>query len=386
MLRVIGTREVGGLFPKWGTLALRRVKTGRQEELRDRYSRSLQSSFFLKSVPPGDYEPMFVMATLPDAFGTNVANAEFPKGFRFKVEAGQLTDLGTLYYVRPYAPPQTGLYRFIHAGDRDLAGNSSFMLVQEQAEKLLESPIGWTRIPADAAPVNLTSRIKHLSMYLSGRARAPDGSMLFGELFGQVARRSSKGEWTWEETGLPATILGVAETTDGNLYAVAEHSTLVRRDTSGKWQRIPVPTLGAMPCFISAEPDGSVFTVWEDRNAITVLSYRPQDESPWKLRIKIPLEDLPPYAYAMRRCGVLVSQPKLVVVDYGMSRSGTKFGYHVLDRESVIWTPYRHEEFQGDVGLLQDGTLYSLAAGSRDRTSRSRTTSARTRSGASWAR
>jgi hypothetical protein len=363
MLRVIGTREVGGLFPKWGMLALRRVKTGKQqEELHDRYSRGLQSSVFMESIPPGDYEPMFLMSTLPDAFGTNLASADFPEGFRFKVQEGQLTDLGTLYYVRPYAPPQTDHYRFIQAEDGDFARNTQFMLETEQAEKLLASRQGWSSVPAAAQSASLTTRIRHLSLYLAGRTTAPDGTMLFGELFGQVARRSPDGIWTWEETGLPETILGAAETADGNLYAVAEHSTLVHRNAPGKWQRIPVPVPGALPCFAAAEPDGSLFTAWEDRNAITVLSYHPQTESPWKLRIKIPLE--PPdirAVGAMRRCRVLVSQPKWVVVDYGFSPSGTKFGYHVLDREKVIWTPYRHEEFQGDVGLFHDGTLYSLA-------------------------
>jgi len=259
---------------------------------------------FVESLAPGDYTLVSLGAFASGGFGDLVGSADFPRGFRFTVQAGRLTDLGTLYYVAPYGLSPEVPFRFAQAGDRDLARNSSFMLEPAQAEPLLASPsLGWTRIPADTAPGNLKGDTRHLSMNLAGRARAPDGSLLFGELFGQVARRSRDGEWTWEDTGLAESIQAVVETTDGKLYASAEHSTLVRRDSPGHWQRIPVPVAGALPCFLATEPDGSLFTAWEDVNAITVLSYQPKDASPWRLRIRIPLEAWPGAFSPMRRCG-----------------------------------------------------------------------------------
>jgi hypothetical protein len=361
MLRVINSRYIGA-FQKWETLTLHPVKAPpqRKKELQDRFGGSLQSSMFVESLAPGEYTVLSLGAFAPGGFGDQVASADFPKGFRFKVEAGRLTDLGTLYYVSPYGLQPAGPFRFTHAGDRDLARHASFMLDPAQAENLLKSPLGWMRIPADTEPANLKLETRRLSMNLAGRARTADGSLLFGELFGQVAQRSSGGEWTWEDTGLAETMQAVVEATDGTRYAVAEHSTLVRRDSPGHWQRIPVPTPGALPCFISAEADGSLFTAWEDFNAITVLSYQPRDASPWRLRIRIPLEAWPKGSSPIRRCAVLVSEPRLVVVDQGSSKSGARYGYHVLDKAKVSWTAYRREDFQGCVGLLKDGTMFSL--------------------------
>jgi hypothetical protein len=362
MMRLIGTRTIGS-FPKWEMLTLHKVKAPpqRKTELHDRFSASLQSTVFMESLPPGDYTPLSLGAFASGGFSDLIASADFPKGYRFTVEAGRLTDLGTLYYVAPYELVPVGSFRLIQAGDHDFARNASFMLEPERAQSLLQSPLGWARIPADTEPGNLKPQTRHLSMNFGGRARTADGSVLFGESFGQIARRTAGGQWTWEETGVVGNIQAAVETPDGKAYAVAEHSTLVRRDSPGHWERIAVPVAGALPCFISVEPDGSLFTAWEDLNAITVLSYQPADATPWRLRIRIPLEGWPKATNPIRRCAVLVSQPKMMVLDYAYSNSGIKFGYHVLDRVSSTWMAYRREDFQGWVGMFPDGTVYSLA-------------------------
>src|SRR5690349_2660866 len=109
MLRVINSRPIGG-FPKWETLTLHPVKAPpqRKKDLHDRFSRTLQSSMFVESLPPGEYTLLSLGAFAPGGFGDQVGMADFPKGYRFTVEAGRLTDLGTLYYVSPYSLAPAG--------------------------------------------------------------------------------------------------------------------------------------------------------------------------------------------------------------------------------------------------------------------------------------
>ena len=117
MMRVITTRTIGS-FPKWETLTLHDVKAPpqRKKELRDRFSASMQSSVFAESLRPGEYTALSLGAYAPGGFGDEIASADFPKGYRFKVEAGRLTDLGTLYYVAPYGLLPAGPFRLIQAG------------------------------------------------------------------------------------------------------------------------------------------------------------------------------------------------------------------------------------------------------------------------------
>ena len=360
MMRMIATRNVSDHFAKWNTLVVRKVNTRTPEDLRDRYARGPQNSFFMDALPPGEYEVLHLQASIPDAFGNLIETADFPKGFRFRVQAGRLTDLGTFYFVRPYAPVKTGLYKLVRAAEGDLARRASFMLPPDQAEALLAAPLGWTSTAAGSEPENLTSRIKHMSMFMAGRQRTADGGMLFGEMFGQIARRDRNGTWTWEETGFADTISAAVEAADGQLFAIAEHSTLLRRDGPGQWRTIQVPIAGALPCFISAEPDGSLFTIWENRNAIVVLSYRHGNESPWEERFRIPIEPLSKYSVvSLQRCMVLASDPLVMVIDQTPSRSGMKFRFHFLNKASRTWTRYQGPEMQGGFGLFRDGTLYA---------------------------
>jgi photosystem II stability/assembly factor-like uncharacterized protein len=360
MMRIIATRDVAMNTQKWQRLRLREVQTRESYTLANVFFGRTTSSYFRQSLPAGDYELSNVESGTSGGPASFEASARFPDGFRFSVIAGRLTDLGTLFYVRPYSPADTSRFDWIYAADTDFARHTKYLLAAGEAESLLFAPLGWTTIPRGSDRSRLDERMKRMSMALAGRASTADGGLMFGELFGQVVRRSRDGNWIWEETGAAETIAAAVEGTDEKWWAVAENSTLLRRDAPGKWQRVEVPIANATPCFVSPEIDGALTTIWETRTSIVMFNYQPKDKSPWTERRRI--ESANSWLGAgVGYCSVLPSIPYFTIVTSVLGFTSPKYTFDVFNRTTGEWQRYPQIKVYGAVGTFTDGSIYAIA-------------------------
>jgi len=369
-LRIISNRPVSNYSARWGVLVVRNLKTGKKLRLVDRYSGRPHHTYFVESLPTGDYQA-FALESHGDYQvtyrGTEamVATTEFPSDLRFRIEAGRLTNLATLAFVRPYYPADTKLFMGIALPDADLPRRVAYLLPADKVAALIVEPLGWTTIPETMRAERLTTRIRQASMFLAGFARSSDGARWVGEHFGQVARRSRQGEWTWEDTGTVETIAGLAETPDGTLYAAAENATVLRRKDSGRWERIDVPYRGEIACLFESQPDGSLLMAWENRESIAVLRYSPGASSPWKLLRTIEFSPALVNTH-IRRCVALPVASKLLLIQQSPPLTKGESAMYVLDRATDRWSDYPSFILRGATGALPDGSLFALTGPTTD--------------------
>jgi hypothetical protein len=345
-------------------LVVRNIKGGRKYRLVDRYYGRPHSTYFVESLPAGEYQ-VFGIETFGEAQvvwnGTKqmVGKLEFPREMRFRIEADRLTNLETLTYIRPYYPADTLSYQWIVTPDADLPRRVAYLLDPDKAAALIAAPLGWTSIHDRMRIENLTTRTKEASLFLAGLSRTANGGRVVGENFGQVAWRSPQGSWSWEDTGDAGIISGVVEAADRTLYAVAENATLLRRDTGGQWQRIDMPYPGEITCSLEAEPDGSLLMAWENRSSIVVIRYLPGNPSPWKVLRTI---EFSPSLVNMhiRRCVAFQTKASLMIVQETPPLTKGESSLNVMDRATGQWSHYPAFKLEGPTAALPDGSLMSL--------------------------
>ena len=270
MARIVANRSVTQFFNKWQVMVVRNVATRKKHRLVDRSPRASVQSVFVQALPPGQYEVLEVGAQNYGGMFSVVESADFnPKLFTFAVEAKRATNLGSLVYLRPYNPLATPLFRWVFQADPQLPSQIAYLLDDAGKSALSGELLGWGVEGVERG--RLTPAVKHLSMMLAGRVAMPDGSMIFGENFGQIATRDPSGHWSWEETGIIDPIQAATQTPDGTMYAVADNSVLLMREPGGAWQRLDVPLSGALPRFLYTDQVRGLTTVWEQDEGVTVL-------------------------------------------------------------------------------------------------------------------
>ena len=108
-LRVVSNRPVFSHAARWTVLVVRNTRSGKKFRLVDRYYNRPHSTYFVESLPPGDYQA-FGIETFGEAQvvwnGTKqmVGKLEFPREMRFRIEEGRLTNLETLTTVTLWQP------------------------------------------------------------------------------------------------------------------------------------------------------------------------------------------------------------------------------------------------------------------------------------------
>lgn len=241
-------------------------------------------SYFIQSLPPGEYTALqlgtsgYEYGMLKDFWVTFD-----PSGaWTFKVEAGRMTNLGTIIHLMPQGREVEDRYRWVHFPDPNLPQRSAYFFNPDDYPQLLSSQLGWTSIPSDVAASTLRSWERQLSLKLGGGAPAADGGRLFGEIMGQVAWRRADGSWAWEDTGTIESIAMAAETADGVRYAFGHSSQMLRKFGPNDWRRVTVPFDGAEPCYVEAQPQGGLLTVWDRDESIAVLRYQHGADPEWQ--------------------------------------------------------------------------------------------------------
>jgi len=378
MMRLITNREMSQASPKWDKFYIHDLKTGKAYTLHDLYEYGHHATFVM-SLPPGEYQADGLRVGDPvwQSLGEFGEVGMTPAGaWRFKVETGRMTNLGSLLFVQMYRAEQprdvyggrqTRLrYHWVHIPDENLPQRSAFLFHEDDYPSVLSKSLGWTTIASDASPKSLPPEFKRVTMALSGGTPTVAGGILFGEHFGQIAWRHVDGKWTWEDTGTVESILFAADSPDGTRYAAAEGSILLQRLGTGEWRRIPLELEDATPRMLYAFGDGSLLTVWEQFRKSTALRYRPGKDPAWTREWEMPAP-----SGKLRRslgyCNAMLS-PRGIVYSTEMFGFGLKtYKLAVWDFLADKWA-LSDPDFKGSIAMMPDGALYSMTGGASNQT------------------
>jgi hypothetical protein len=359
MARIVANRSVGEYFSKWQGMIVRNVATKKRHRLVDRSPRASVQSVFAAALPPGRYEVLEVGAENMSGMGGWMwirEGAKFdPKLFTFTIEAKRATNLGSIIYLRPYFPLNTRVFRWTFEPDPALPAQIAYLLDDAGKAVLDGESLGWSN--EGVARAGLTPDVKHLSMVLAGRVPLTDGPMLFGENFGQIAKRDASGNWTWEETGVFDTIQAATQTPDGTMYAVADNSLLLMRESGGSWHRLDVPLAGALPRYLGVDQVHGLFTVWEQDQGVTVLVASDAKKPTWTTTktIKPGIQ----FGGGPVRSFVMPLQNQIVVAVSTAKLFASQYDLHIFDLVKKEWTVKELRAY-GPISALPDGTLYSM--------------------------
>lgn len=379
MLRLIANRRLSRFSVKWDKFAVHNLKSGKKYELKDLYGLGHHATFVV-SLPVGDYQADEVRVGDPvwQSLGEYGSAGFAPGAWRFKVEPGRMTNLGSIFYLEAFAieepPPSTPRaqyktlsFRLVHMPDDTLPQRSSHLFHPDDHPAVLSKSLGWTSIAPGSSSATL-AQFKRMTLSLSGATRATAGGILFGEHFGQIAWRHPDGKWSWEDTGTIESILFAADSPNGTRYAVAEGSVLLQRARPGEWTRIPVALEDATPRMLYAFADGSLLTVWEQFQKFTALRYRPGADPSWTTEWEMPA----PRGKVAKMLGYCRSELSPAGVVASSEIFGAFGGIHtkkvaLLDFTTGKWT-HSETDVHGSAAILPDGTIYSLTGGNDNQT------------------
>lgn len=236
--------RVSTYFSQWTRLRVKNLETSDLTSLSNRSDSIENHSLFVGALPAGTYEIHSVessasgMATL-----TSFADASdaFPG---FAVAAGQLTDLGTIAFIRKHYPVDSREFRWGIAPEASFDRQAILRRLNPALrDQLSVRPVlGWSDGDRLRARRKTHDQFLGLTMRAASPVLQPDGSALFGESFGQIAVRSAQGTWSFLQTPTSQPIRSLHVSRGGELYAGSDNGLLmVRRTATGNWESIALP-------------------------------------------------------------------------------------------------------------------------------------------------
>jgi len=284
-LKITSNRPaVSTFFVKWSTLRVKNVATQETTAILERSDSSAGHALFVQPLPAGEYQ---VEAVGNQASGWMTITEGARAGQvlpRFRIEPRRLTDLGTLVYVRRHYPINSSLFRWAQQDSpHDRTG------VMRQLDPALASvlsaqtTLGWN----EGLQLQLLQLAYDESRRRTLRAASPllrpDGSLLLGESFGQIAVRSPAGLWTWIQTPTALPIRAVHQDLAGALFAGSDDGLLLVRQAHGTaWQAVDLPASDASVVHIGQLPGTEqLLVVLQTRDRFVALAGVPGQLGQW---------------------------------------------------------------------------------------------------------
>lgn len=354
------------LFPKWERLIIKDTATGAEhiafDGLRWRSNRSL----FVIALPEGDYILDKLENFENTQIGTNLtskawSSAKLGRGIgKFRIQAGKVTNLGMMAFVRRnLGDDRQYLVDFLPAKpefDRTLD-----LLDPNVAAVAKGGTLNWTtETETEQAPLKRGMAYGR-SFYLNAPDHAKDGSVYFGEAFGQIARRDPSGKWTWLQTRGASPILSVSVFDDGSILAGSEQGFLFfKRAKEEKWRTIPFPRKDVFVRFVGALPGIGFVAVAHDKGNVFVMSTPDLEAPTWSELSRMPLEVNTPPMYSPFKTWINGSRMTIATVEpTGFSR---KLMFYEFDAKSKVWRTIPVTQGFHDFGVSPSGSLYGLSA------------------------
>ena len=244
-VKIAGNRpQVSIYFKKWNTLVVRNENLQENFSLYDRSDWAASHALFVDSLPAGTYSVREIKSeggnlAVELSSNTKVSDA-FPT---FTVAAGRMTDLGTIAYIRAHQPAGTRQYRWGQVHSPVDRPNELRQLAPAVAALVGAEPsLGWEADERLRGLQQGFDSMRSISMQVNSPARLPDGTMLFGEAFGQIAVRSPNRAWHYIQTPTALRIRAIHAAPDGALLAGSDDGVLLaRRAGQTDWESLALP-------------------------------------------------------------------------------------------------------------------------------------------------
>jgi hypothetical protein len=325
---------VGTFFGKWHFLRVRNLESQEIITIGNRADSSAEHSLFVQGLSSGTYQLESVNNMASGAM-TLTQSAKATEIFpTFKIADGQLTDLGALAYVRKHYPINTNLFRW-----GQVESPLDRQAVLRQLDPALATQLKARPVISWDAGDQIRSRraVYDESRVMTMRALSPtpqaNGSLLFGESFGQIAIRSASGVWRWLQTSTALPIRAIHVGGDGAIYAGSDDGVLlIRRTADAAWEPIQLPVNDASVIDIGYLPGSAeLLVVLQTRDRFLGLSVDPTSPGGWKEHFSRPRalflnEDMD------ARGAVLRTGEKLLVITGSVESNMEVIVYSASDR------------------------------------------------------
>lgn len=176
---------------------------------------------------------------------------------QFKVEAGALTDLGTIVYYPAGGGLSSGAFGLFLASGSDTARAVENRNPVAFAALDRKPSLGWVDTKGAVSPDTLSEIATNLPR-INPFFEAQNGDIYAGGLLGRIFKRNSSGRWRTLDTGTLQEIFRVQEA-DGVLYATSERMVLKSEDEGRSWTPESLPSQAGRLEFFHAAPDGTQY-------------------------------------------------------------------------------------------------------------------------------
>lgn len=197
------------------------------------------TTVFAAQAAPGNYALNSVRAfhSNGDYWYSRFINADAKFG-TFSVEAGKITDLGTLiYYQRPEEDRYYNtLIRLPNSDSSDII-DQYFSFYRYQAEDINS----WDEDDRDTEREDLFASAAQNPTTYSTRYLAPDGTLYFLAKLGVIIKRSSSGDWSLDAVDTNFELLDIAQNQQGDLIVGGTAGKLFLKRAGQDWIDLSLP-------------------------------------------------------------------------------------------------------------------------------------------------
>ena len=269
VLKVVATRPISLLNPKWQSIRVQGSVTGAALEMDDItpiYNMlggkhvPTESLYFAK-LPAGNYDvtslgsigpgPGLMLALLMS--DRQVTTSKLPQ---FQVVPGALANLGTMVFSPEYEKELQSKLVLLGGDIGKSAALEDLLAEADLSDLPLGQAGGWLEFKPNDESALVDAR--NLVSMLSLRTDGLSGAVSAGSQMGQMFEKSAKSEWTGETIGTLTTIRATARLADGTLLAGGDYGRYYIKMPGAQWKSSRVAREKGRVVHIEPRDDGTV--------------------------------------------------------------------------------------------------------------------------------
>ncbi len=248
---------------------------------------------FVSQLEPDSYSLIGIEGTftglLTDWMLNNLAHVKAGDSLgTFKVEAGKLTNLGTLFAFYPSKAEASRKFAVARINTSDAELRGAMQRVAPEALPILQNTkhLGWNESPMDGKALLETARA---NSYAVGSAFVDEGgSYWVGGQTGQIIKRSPSGQWIQFDTGYLMPVNEARPIGNGLVVAGLEDGIVLIGNEKIGWKNHPLPHPGSVVA-VGQLSNGDLVAVTGDKQ-IQVFTSSCCNDIDWKLAYTAPME------------------------------------------------------------------------------------------------
>ncbi|WP_157360048.1 WD40/YVTN/BNR-like repeat-containing protein [Caldimonas brevitalea] len=359
VLKVVSTRPVSLLNPKWQNIAVRSTG-GQNDELRDLtppYSMlganyvPTESLYFAR-LKAGEYEVSSLGSTGAGP-GLLLAlmmsdHASMQKRLpRFNVETGRLTNLGTIVYAPELDKDQPADIVLLSG---PVGQRAALQDLRDEGGTAALPPLGggWGAPPEESAESlkrarEMVSMVSHRGSAISG------GTFIGGSHLGQILMRTGPRTWVRESLDTLNRVVFATRLADGTLVAGMEYGRYQIKRPGGTWEAHKIGSEKGRVVYIEPRADGSALFVAGDAKTTRVWLKRGGLDHASDEITQVAAFGTPP--------DLLLTLPDALIVAWNETGILRQSVHHRIDKNTLKLTTYKESFWVVDWQYRVDGSV-----------------------------